>query len=84
MQHESSCTTPSALGSPPYPTLVSSGSSSHRFTPAMTASSTSEPPVISRNAFSTPVTSPPFLNRLPFADDTTTGLTDLRATIVGA
>ena len=32
------------------------------------------PPVIIANAFSTHVTGPPFLNRLPLADETTTGL----------
>src|SRR5688572_28806500 len=73
MQHESSWTMPSAFGSPPYPTLVSSGSSSQRFTPAMTASSTSVPFVIIWNATATPVDGPPFLKRLPFADATTTG-----------
>ena len=61
MQQESSWTTPSAFGRPPNPTLVSVGSSSQRLTPAIRASSTSDPPVIRLNAFATPVMSPPFL-----------------------
>src|SRR5579864_3639578 len=39
----SNSTTPSSLGKPPKPTLVSSGSSSLILTPAMTASSVSAP-----------------------------------------
>src|SRR5882724_7665031 len=83
MQEESSCTTPSALGKPPYPTLSSSGSSSTIFTPAITASSTSAPWAIIVNAFCTAVTSPPFLKRLPFADETTIGLTALCTMMFG-
>src|ERR1035441_9936668 len=45
MQLASSSTTPSSFGSPPYPTLVSLGSSSTMLTPAMTASSVSPPPL---------------------------------------
>src|SRR5512141_2724770 len=82
--HESSCTTPSALGNPPYPTLESSGSSSTMFTPATTASRTSEPLVIIENAFSTAVCVPPFLYRLPLPDEITTGFTAERLRIVGA
>src|ERR1044071_6993639 len=52
-------------------------------TPAITASSTSEPPVIIVNAFCTPVTVPPFLKRLPLADEITSGLTALCVRIVG-
>src|SRR5690606_15905019 len=74
MHEASSCTTPSAFGRPPYPTLVSSGSSSTMFTPAITASSTSAPSVIIRNARSTAVSLPPFRNWCPFAEATTTGL----------
>ena len=45
-------------------------------TPAISASSTSEPCVIIVNAFCTQVTSPPFLKPLPLADEEmTTGLT---------
>ena len=43
-------------------------------TPAISASSTSSPLTIIANAFSTQVLSPPFLNRLPFDDETTMGL----------
>ena len=43
------------------------------FTPAISASSTSPPPVIWVNAFSTQVTVPPFLYQLPFMDAMTTG-----------
>src|SRR5262245_49408094 len=43
------------------------------FTPATSASSTSEPEVIMPNAFSTHVTGPPFLYWWPFADEMTTG-----------
>src|SRR5262249_23711061 len=46
MQLASSSTTPSSFGSPPYPTLVSRGSSSTMFTPAITASSVSPPPLM--------------------------------------
>src|SRR2546421_3500019 len=53
------------------------------FTPATTASSTSAPWVIIWNAFSTQVTLPPFLNRLPLAAETTTGLTARPATTCG-
>src|SRR5438128_10021680 len=54
------------------------------FTPAIRASSTSEPPVIIENAFSTPVCVPPFLNLLPFDDAITTGLTLFGVITVGA
>src|SRR5438128_1045269 len=84
MPDESSCTTPSALGIPPYPTLLSSGSSSTILTPAMTESSTSAPDVIISNAFCTHVRLPPFLNRFPFAEEMTTGLTSAGIRIVGA
>ncbi len=43
MTEASSCTTPSSLGMPPYPTVTSSGSSSTMLTPEMTASSGSPP-----------------------------------------
>ena len=43
------------------------------FTPAISASSTSPPPVIWVNAFSTQVTFPPFLYQLPFIEAITTG-----------
>ena len=43
------------------------------FTPAMSASSTSVPFVISAKACSTQVTVPPFLSKLPLADAITTG-----------
>src|SRR6185503_3344938 len=52
-------------------------------TPAITASSTSEPPVIIWKAFWTAVTLPPFLKRLPFAEAITIGLTVLCFRIVG-
>src|SRR6202795_350543 len=83
-QQESSCTTPSAFGRPPYPTLSSSGSSSTMLTPAMSASSTSEPPVIIANAVSRQVFVPPFLNLLPLLEEMTTGLTLFGVIIVGA
>src|ERR1035438_7660640 len=69
-QLASSSTTPSSLGSPPYPTLVSRGSSSTIFTPAITASSVSLPPWISSIALAQQLIPP--LNAL--ALDTTTGL----------
>src|SRR5690349_17494109 len=53
------------------------------FTPAMTASSTSDPPVIIVNALWTAVIVPPFLKRLPFAEEITSGLTALCVRIVG-
>src|SRR5262245_14444184 len=83
MQDESSCTTPSAFGNPPYPTLSSNGSSSSMFTPAPSASRTSEPCEIIPKAFSTHVTVPPFLNSFPFAEEITTGFTLLGIRIVG-
>src|SRR6186997_517023 len=43
-------------------------------TPAISASRTSSPRVIFSNAVSTHVFAPPFLNRLPFDDEITTGL----------
>src|SRR5947209_20049438 len=54
------------------------------FTPATRASSTSQPPVIIENAFSTQVCAPPFLNLLPFDDEITTGFTLFGVIIVGA
>src|SRR6478672_5622555 len=75
MQHESSCTTPSAFGRPPYPTLESRGSNSTILTPETTASNPSDPAVIMLKAFCAAVTSPPFLNWLPFAEQITTGFT---------
>src|SRR5262249_1685809 len=74
MHEASSCTTPSAFGRPPYPTLVSSGSSSTMLTPAVSASSTSDPAVIIWKALSTQVAGPPFLKRFPLAEGMTTGL----------
>ncbi len=74
MHDASSCTTPSAFGTPPYPTLYSSGSSSVMLTPAMSESSTSDPFVIIENAFSTHVMVPPFLKTLPFSEAMTIGL----------
>src|SRR5215204_3291464 len=53
------------------------------FTPAIRASKTSAPSVIIVNAFCTAVTVPPFLNRLPFAEETTSGLTALWLRIMG-
>src|SRR5262245_28433674 len=53
------------------------------FTPAMSASRTSVPDVISENAFCTAVTSPPFLNLLPLAEAITTGFTLFFVIIVG-
>src|SRR4029079_5660638 len=44
-------------------------------TPAISASSTSDPAVIIWNAFSTQVCGPPFLNVLPLLDEMTTGFT---------
>src|SRR5256885_15494287 len=52
-------------------------------TPAMTESRTSLPAVIIVNALWTAVMSPPFLNRLPFADETTTGFTAAGISMVG-
>src|SRR5687768_12738451 len=43
------------------------------FTPAISASSTSSPRVMRRNASSTPVRGPPFLNLFPLAEAMTTG-----------
>src|SRR6266550_9631807 len=53
-------------------------------TPAITASSTSLPCAIIDHAFSTAVMSPPFLKRLPFEEETTTGFAGLRRITVGA
>src|SRR5438046_4292324 len=50
IQLASSATTPSSFGRPPYPTLVSRGSSSTILTPAITASSVSPPPWMIRMA----------------------------------
>src|SRR5437667_12774240 len=52
-------------------------------TPAVRASSTSEPPVIIANAVATQVAGPPFLYWLPLADATTAGLTVLGVITVG-
>src|SRR5713226_7797323 len=52
-------------------------------TPAISASRTSPPCVICVNAFCTQVTSPPFLNLLPFAEEMTTGLAGPRRITVG-
>src|SRR4051812_3216411 len=55
------------------------------FTPAIKASRTSALPlVIIVNAFWTQVTSPPFLNLFPFADEITTGFTGFELITVGA
>src|SRR5512145_2077774 len=83
MHEASSWTMPSAFGSPPYPTLVSSGSSSQMFTPAIKASSTSFPSAIIPKASSTDVFGPPFLKRFPLADAMTTGLALPEVTMVG-
>src|SRR5882672_845508 len=53
-------------------------------TPAITASRTSAPAVIMVKAFCTAVTSPPFLKRLPLAEETTTGFTGGGTNIKGA
>src|SRR3984893_14346684 len=53
-------------------------------TPAIKASSTSEPRVIREKAFSTQVASPPFLNTLPLAEEMTTGRMPRGAITVGA
>src|SRR5262245_9174440 len=53
-------------------------------TPAMRASSTSAPLVIMEKAVSTQVFVPPFLKRLPFDEETTTGFTLFGVIIVGA
>src|SRR3989441_12203605 len=65
MHDASSCTTPSALGNPPYPTESSLGSSSWIFTPSITASSVSAPCSSMSNAFCTA--------RSPLALETATG-----------
>src|SRR5437773_3141891 len=65
MHDASSCTTPSAFGSPPYPTESSFGSSSSIFTPSIAASSVSAPCITRSNAFCTA--------RSPLALATTTG-----------
>src|SRR5260370_15622586 len=69
MHRASSPPPPSPFGRPPYPTLVSRGSSSTIFTPAITASSVSPPPLINSMALAQQLTPP--LNAL--ALDTTTG-----------
>src|SRR5690348_10909751 len=66
MHDASSCTTPSAFGSPPYATESSFGSSSWIFTPSMAASSVSAPCISMSNAFWTA--------RSPLALATATGL----------
>src|SRR5689334_23717278 len=72
-QLASSCTTPSSLGNPPYPTDSSEGSSSWIFTPSTPASSVSVPLVINSTASFTP--------RMPFAEETAASLaTRLRRT----
>ena len=53
-------------------------------TPAITASSTSAPRVISANAVSMQVLSPPFLKLWPLPEAITTGLTRFLVIIVGA
>src|SRR6266513_3013420 len=53
-------------------------------TPAISASSTSASLVIMPNAVSTHVFVPPFLYRLPLADEITTGLTLFGVITVGA
>src|SRR5262245_43808455 len=53
-------------------------------TPAMSASRTSLPSVISANAVSTHVLAPPFLYLLPFDEEMTAGFTLLRIIMVGA
>src|SRR4029450_5965483 len=63
---------------------VSSGSSSGMFTPAISASSTSFPSVMSRNARSTAHSDPPFLNWMPLASEMTSGRTALRIIASGA
>src|SRR6476659_9311049 len=63
--------------------LSSTGSSSKMFTPAINASSTSEPCVIIDQAFCKQVMSPPFLNLFPLADEITTGLIDLLGVMFG-
>src|ERR1017187_6410522 len=68
MQLASSSTTPSSLGRPPYPTLVSRGSSSRILTPAIAASRVSPPPFINSMALAQQLIPP--LNAL--ALDTTT------------
>ena len=69
MQLESSSTTPSSFGNPPYPTLLSRGSSSTMLTPAMTASSVSPPAFMISMALAQQLT-PPLLR---LALETTTG-----------
>src|SRR6185503_13399804 len=59
MHDASSCTTPRALGSPPYPTESSFGSSSWIFTASTHASRLSAPCISKSKAFCTP--------RMPFA-----------------
>src|ERR1700688_3595120 len=53
-------------------------------TPAISASSTSDPWTIMAQAFCTQVTSPPFLNLLPLAEEITTGLAAGDAITAGA
>src|ERR1700724_465350 len=53
-------------------------------TPAISASSTSDPWAIMVQAFCTQVTSPPFLNLLPLAEEITTGLAAGDAITAGA
>jgi len=64
---------PSAFGSPPYPTLSSRGSSSTILTPAIRLSSSLRTGHHRERLFDAG-NIPPFLNLLPLADDTTTGL----------
>src|SRR5436190_16867325 len=52
-------------------------------TPAISASSTSEPPVIIWNALATQVWFPPLVNLLPLAEEMTTGLTLFGVITVG-
>ena len=83
MQHESSWTTPSAFGSPPYPTYISVGSSSTMLTPAISDSSTSSPFAIRCQASSTELRGPLFLYSWPLAEEITTGGVALRTSTLG-
>src|SRR3970040_1587694 len=63
---------------------VSCGSSSGMFTPSISASRTSLPSVIRRNAFSAASSRPPFRYRKPDQAELTTGFTAPRAWMAGA
>src|SRR5579862_2236982 len=84
MHDASSCTTPSAFGSPLQPTPVWLGSSSTIETPDTRASRTSLPPVIILNARATHVTPFSSFDELPLAAATTHGLTLFGVIMVGA